>query len=561
MGSGRDKRKKAKGIVPGQGANKTAKKTEKNEEKQQRRLERQAKGGEDDIDALLAQFKLQDEAAVAVRVEEGCAPPSSRVYASFQPLNDKEIIMFGGEYYDGDKDKMYVYADIYILNTEKLTWKRVISPGGPLPRTAHQAVVTKAYMYIFGGEFTSLNQEKFRHYGDLWRLDLKTWKWEQLPSKGAPPPRSGHRMTLFKAKLLLFGGFFDTGKETRYYNDLWSFDLEEMKWNPIGPAPGQTAPAPRGGCQLALHLDSNTLFMIGGHSVKSTTTTSTSGANSFLPPSLQQGAKAKKKDDDDDGGKGIIHDDIWALDLKTHTWEKVKKAGMAPTPRTSFGLALHKNKAVFFGGVHDREGGGDRLYSELFNEAYQFNMVSRRWFPLAMRGPPKKKQDVETEVEPETEGTKERELPPGVSPEMHEALMKIVSTKDSPLVRAATRIQAAYRGHLGRSAMKTFQLGGKVPELLYSPATYGIDLSAKDMIKPKARSAPMLCVLRNTMWMWGGIVEIGHTDVVLDDLWCVDLNKLDGWKCVKENTAGEEAFKELTSDDEDGGGSGGWETD
>lgn len=43
MGSGRDKRKKAKGNVPGQGADKTAKKTEKNEEKQQRRLERKAK--------------------------------------------------------------------------------------------------------------------------------------------------------------------------------------------------------------------------------------------------------------------------------------------------------------------------------------------------------------------------------------------------------------------------------------------------------------------------------------------------------------------------------------
>lgn len=43
MGSGRDKRKKAKGNVVGQGSVKTAKKTEKNEEKQQRRLERQAK--------------------------------------------------------------------------------------------------------------------------------------------------------------------------------------------------------------------------------------------------------------------------------------------------------------------------------------------------------------------------------------------------------------------------------------------------------------------------------------------------------------------------------------
>ena len=43
MGGGRDKRKKAKGHVPGQGAEKTAKKTEKNEGKAQRRTEKQAK--------------------------------------------------------------------------------------------------------------------------------------------------------------------------------------------------------------------------------------------------------------------------------------------------------------------------------------------------------------------------------------------------------------------------------------------------------------------------------------------------------------------------------------
>lgn len=118
------------------------------------------------------------------------------------------------------------------------------------------------------------------------------------------------------------------------------------------------------------------------------------------------------------------------------------------------------------------------------------------------------------------------------------------------------------------------------------------------MIKPRARAAPMLCVLRNTLWMLGGQVEISHTDIVLgalwvwvggqdlcrlhrasllphsppahclllhsppwhppqpllrtDDLWSLDLNKLDCWRCVKENAVGEEAFRELSSDE--------WET-
>lgn len=49
--------------------------------------------------------------------------------------------------------------------------------------------------------------------------------------------------------------------------------------------------------------------------------------------------------------------------------------------------------------------------------------------------------------------------------------------------------------------------------------------------------------------------QVGHADVVLDDIWTLDLSKLDGWKCVKENTEGEHAFKE-ESDWESDHGSG-----
>ncbi len=33
-------------------------------------------------------------------------------------------------------------------------------------------------------------------------------------------------------------------------------------------------------------------------------------------------------------------------------------------------------------------------------------------------------------------------------------------------------------------------------------------------------------------------------DVTLDDIWRLDLAKLDGWQCVQENTQGEEIFKQ-----------------
>ena len=52
---------------------------------------------------------------------------------------------------------------------------------------------------MFGGEFTSPNQAKFYHYRDLWRLDLKALRWEQLPTaRDGPSSRSGHRCAMWK---------------------------------------------------------------------------------------------------------------------------------------------------------------------------------------------------------------------------------------------------------------------------------------------------------------------------------------------------------------------------
>ena len=70
-------------------------------------------------------------------------------------------------------------------------------------------------------------------------------------------------------------------------------------------------------------------------------------------------------------------------------WEKVKKAGLAPSPRTSVALAVHKKRAIMFGGVTDQHGRGDHMFSSLHDELYQFNLDSRRWYPVAVKPPAK----------------------------------------------------------------------------------------------------------------------------------------------------------------------------
>jgi hypothetical protein len=231
MGSGRDKRKKANPGKPGAGREKTERKTAAAEAKRERRETRDG-ADEDDIDALLARVRLADAASAggAARVEEGVAPPSRRVNASLTAVpagpRPGELLLYGGEWYDNAKTR--VYGELFRFDAQRRRWAQVHAPGAPPPRSAHQAVAWKQWLFVFGGEFTSPNQarhargaarlgaarsgqqtarvdalsadtarggadvarqERFLHYKDLWRLDLATWRWEQLTLRGGPSAR------------------------------------------------------------------------------------------------------------------------------------------------------------------------------------------------------------------------------------------------------------------------------------------------------------------------------------------------------------------------------------
>ncbi len=65
-------------------------------------------------------------------------------------------------------------------------------------------------------------------------------------------------------------------------------------------------------------------------------------------------------------------------------------------------------------------------------------------------------------------------------------------------------------------------------------------------------------MLGSTLYLMGGIVEVGDREITLDDMWALDLAKLDGWQPLRDNSIGEELFVE-----EKGGGesSDEWETE
>ncbi|KAL6963821.1 hypothetical protein U1Q18_034826 [Sarracenia purpurea var. burkii] len=134
---------------PGKGKEKTERKTAKSEEKKTRRESKKV-SPEDDIDAILLSIQKEEAKKKEVQVDENVPAPSPRSNCSLNinPLKDTELILYGGEFYNGNKT--FVYGDLYRYDVEKQEWKLILSPNSPPPRSAHQAVAWKNYLYIFG---------------------------------------------------------------------------------------------------------------------------------------------------------------------------------------------------------------------------------------------------------------------------------------------------------------------------------------------------------------------------------------------------------------------------
>ncbi|KAG7304545.1 hypothetical protein JYU34_011494 [Plutella xylostella] len=456
-------KKKNKNKVSG--AVKTAAKTDK---KLANKLKKElANLGEEDIAKVIAQIEKEEAKRAAASEKTLSAPPSPRAYASLTPhplVN--ELILFGGEYHDGQKT--LVYNELLFYNPEKNTWRQVKAPGGPPPRSAHQAIATpanKGELWVFGGEFTSPSETQFYHYKDLWCFSLAEKKWEKVSAPNGPSPRSGHRMVQLGHKLFVFGGYCDDGRECRYYDDLHAFCLDTRTWSKVET--GGRGPAARSAC-IMLPAGPDSLLVYGGFSrVKEGRTEHTH-----------------------------THTDMFRLVHKNGGWTwRALGAGGPLAPPARAGQAATANvqagRGYVFGGILDVEETEEELRGELSDSLLMLDLEAARWHAVTLGGARLARADQETQ------GEKEPEPEPEVVVTDEVFTMKI--------------------GAAPAPASATPSIGAPAP----APRA-----------GPTPRMSAMMCVQRSVLYVYGGLLEQDEKHFYLSDLYALDLHKLSQWKTV-----------------------------
>ncbi|TVY54539.1 Kelch repeat-containing protein 3 [Lachnellula cervina] len=494
-------------------AEKKAKQEKKGANKEKAKASKAADTGSDaedvDLDAVLAEYARKQEQFLKVTEAVCDAPPRARASATLiaSPANENELFFISMGRWRG------FFNDLYVYVVGRDEWRLVTSPNTPLPRSGHAWCRggNAGGIYLFGGEFSSPKQGTFYHYNDFWRLEPSNREWTRIESKGkTPPARSGHRMTYFKNYIILFGGFQDTSQQTKYLADLWIYDTQSFLWHqPTLPLATQK-PDARSSFSFLPHEAGAVLY--GGYSRVKTTVTG---------KQMKGGGQAQRNI-----LKPIVHQDCFFLRITqpateappTVRWERRKKPANIPNPpRAGATMAYHKGRGIMFGGVHDVEESEEGIDSEFFNALFAWNIERNRYFPLALRKARAKKQ-VDTRGGRRGRG----------------------QANEDELLRNLAALQT------GKSLADAEDMEIDKPK---GEDVNASELLAKEVLMefPHPRFNAQLTVQDDVLYVYGGTYEKGDREFTFDEMYAIDLGKLDGVKQIFRR----EPENWLGSDDED----------
>lgn len=279
------------------------------------------------------------------------AAPSARSDSGLASTNTSTAFLFGGERGGTALD------DLWKLDVKKKRWTR-LSPSGakPAARFGHTLVHEgEGRLLLFGGE------SEAGFFNDTWRYDPAANRWTPVSvSEPAPAARYGHGTAYDPAAKALWvtHGFTDSGR----FDDTWS--LTGGTWSDGSPAAGGARPLER--CLVGSAFHEGKVFLFGGQSnprpflrdlwrYDTAARTWTELKPKTAPAARNLYGSAQVGEDwlihGGNGTKGALSD-LWAFDLESESFARVRVSGKKPGARFGGELTpLGSKRALLFGGA------------------------------------------------------------------------------------------------------------------------------------------------------------------------------------------------------------------
>nr|AML79278.1 putative LOV domain-containing protein [Exocarpos cupressiformis] len=163
------------------------------------------------------------------RVSVESSPPG-RWGHTLSCLNGSWLVVFGG------CGRRGLLNDVFVLDLDakRPTWKEVSGGTPPLPRSWHSSCTLEGSKLVVSGGCTDAGVL----LSDMYLLDLTKEKprWVEIPTRGAPPSRLGHSLSVYeRTKILMFGGLAKSGHLRLRSGDAYAIDLEadEPQWRQL----------------------------------------------------------------------------------------------------------------------------------------------------------------------------------------------------------------------------------------------------------------------------------------------------------------------------------------
>ncbi|XP_034506110.1 kelch domain-containing protein 4-like, partial [Ailuropoda melanoleuca] len=205
-------------------------------------------------------------------------------------------------------------------------------------------------------------------------------------------------------------------------------------------------------------------------------------------------------------------------------WTRINPAGAKPTPRSGFSVAVTPNhQTLLFGGVCDEEE-EESLEGDFLNDLHFYDAARNRWFAGQLKGPKSEKKKRRRGKKAELEGADKQEHGRPGAQEPLEVVREVV-TEDGTVVTIKQTLAAP--GSAGQP---------------WSDKEDSPDEASGPVVEPSPRSNAMLAVKHGRLYLYGGMFEAGDRQVTLNDLYCLDLHKMQEWTALVEMDPGERGW-------------------